>query len=45
MSAARPTGVVWRLLSYVARHKGLIALSVGAMIAAAAADLALPELI
>lgn len=37
--------VVWRLMAYVARHKGLIVMSVGAMIAAAAADLALPELV
>ena len=46
MSGGRSNGsVVWRLMAYVARHKGLIVMSVGAMIAAAAADLALPELV
>ena len=43
--SARGGSTVWRLMAYVARHKGLIAMSVGAMIAAAAADLALPELV
>ncbi len=37
--------LLWRLLRYVARHKGLIGLSLAAMVASAAADLVVPELV
>ena len=37
--------LLWRLLQYVARHKGLIGLSLAAMVASAAADLVVPELV
>lgn len=42
---AVPRRVLARLLGYVARHRGLMAWSLGCMVASAVADLALPEVI
>lgn len=47
MSAAprSPRRALWRLLAYVARRPGLVALSVGTMIAGAGVDLLMPEIV
>lgn len=46
MSAPRPArGTLRRLLGYVGRHRGLVALGVGAMVAGAATDVWIPELV
>src|SRR5690606_27099540 len=45
VTAPAPSRILPRLLRYVARHKGLMAASLAAMIAAAGTELALPDLI